>query len=379
MAKVKVPGERFRVEFVAITVGLAAPFFAVSLLLVFFPSLLWTLPAWEVGLVIGLLVMPWAFGFWGLFLGFRYYTDKVIWSNRVMECSNSNMVDLGPRAYPFDDSSGDPTLDPAKREALVRAGAIRPENAPKSQLVDCKALALGGFWWGGFAVHPGADGYILFFGKEWLNLHGNILIAKNVILIHHSEIDQDILRDLEQATTNNGAGRFIAYHTALYVCGDTDAEILEYMCSQPEIREGVLERIGVAGVAREFASKVLKVIGQEKARELGISMKGWEVLVNPARDYLLAAGLYSEAAQRGMQTVGGLRAENRRLQDMITNLQTERKVNVATISMYYNQLHANARRELGYQPSYGQGQQTPTGIGPDRTRPGYDNAIDGRP
>lgn len=381
MTKVTIPGERFRVEFVAITVGIAAPFFIGSLLLVFFPSVNWNLPAWEVGLNVGLLIMPWAFGFWGLFLGFRYYTDKVFWSNRVAECSNPKMVDLGPGEYQLaagGSEDTDRTLDPAKREELEKAGVLVPVKGAKNQLVDRKALALGGFWWGGFAVHPGQDGYVLFFGKEWMNLHGNIFIPKNLILIHHSQVDQDILWDLERATVDNGAGRFVPYKTALYVCGDMDSEVIEFMCGQTEIREGVLERIGVAGVAREFATKVLRTLGKEKATEIGLSMKGWQALIDPSREYLLHAGLYSEASQRGMQTVGGLRGEIRRLQELVTNLEVERRKNLATIQKYSSMVYGDSRRASRYQSGYTEGPQPPTDIGPDRTRPGWDQTTGNR-
>ncbi len=378
MAKKKDLGQRFRWEFIAGMLGVASVPFFVSLALVFFPNVVWSLPAWEIGVILGFILTPWAFGIWGLVLGFRYHTDKIIWNNRVVECSNPKKVELGVEAYPLPDGvdTNDPSLDPARREQLVASGAILPWTGEKGQTVPRCALAIGGFWWGGFAIHPGVDGYILFFGEEWIDLHGNTLIPRDLILIHHSEVDQEIIRNLEAATVENGSGRFIPYSTPLYVCGDLDPKVLEYMCNSPEIREGVLARIGIPGAARAFAGWVLRELGPDRAKEIGLSMNGWQALQDTAREYLVAAGLYSEAARKGIQTVGALRADNRRLQREITGLEAERQKNAATIQMYVDLVYGDARGAQRYRGGYASEQPTPPGIGPDRTRPGYDRIIE---
>jgi hypothetical protein len=374
MAKRRVPGEKFRWEFLVLFIGPALALFLLSLLLVFAPALVWSLPAWEIAFLLGIIVTPWSFGIWGLALGFRYYTDKVIWDNRVVECSNPKMIELGLVSYPVDPAAdrNDPTLTPAMREELEKSGALARTKIEKGQTVALRALALGGFWWGGFAIHPGADGYVLFYGEEWVNLHGNILIPRNLVLIHHSEVDQEILRKLEEATVRNGSGRFVQYRTPLYVCGDLNPGILEYMCSSTEIREGVYERSGLAGVARWFGSQMLRTMGPKKAQEIGLSMNGWQALINPIRDALIDLGLYNEAGQKGIQTVGGLRTEVRRLQQRITELETERQTNAATIRMYAGMINADASKITQYRGGFRDEQQVPVGLGPDRTRPGSD-------
>ena len=374
-------GERFRFEFVAIILGIAAVFLCAPLALVFFPGVIVQTPAYLAALPWGIVLMFSGFGFWGLILGFRYHTDKVISKNRIWECSSPKMLKLDPESYPIDEDKqlNDPLLSDAEKEELTKRGLVASGRNEKGDIVAQRALALGGFWWGGFAIGPGKDGYVLFHGKEWVDLYGNVFIPRNLELIHHSEVDERVLSSLEGQT--KGSGAFIPYKTPLYVPGDFDEDLADYLRTSPEVRAMVLESIGINGACRMGARQALIEIGPEKWKELGLGPDGFEAiverLVTPIRDYLHTAGLYSEAAERGIQTVGTLRAEVRRLQDKITALEFERKTNIATIQGYVDMVHGNMRRDAGYRGGYSVERPTPPGFA-DRTRPGSDRTQEGQ-
>ena len=297
----RIPGESIRMEAFAIIFGLTVALLIASTILVFFPTLQWQEGAWEISLSWAFWIMPWAFGFWGLILGFRYYTDKVIWDNWVVECSNQKEIPLG--TVSMSDTEGralpDPTLTPAQAENLTTTGAIANMDAPRRNVVGVSALGFGGFWAWKFADYPGKEGYGLFYGNEYIKVGGNVFIPKHRVYIHHSQVDQRLLTALELATKDSGEGRFISYKTPLYRCGDMLPEVVNFMCDNDEIRTGVIARIGVPGVAREFAANVLREIGPEKARQIGLSMKGWEALIDPAE------GVHDQRRSlRGVDTKG---------------------------------------------------------------------------
>jgi len=360
--------------------GATVAAFIATTILIFFPSLTWTEADWQIALSWGFWIMPWSFGFWGLVLGFRYYTDKVLWDNWVVECSDQKEIPLGTISLAEKEGQAlpDPTLTPAQAETLAHRGAAASGTTPRRTIVDLAAMGFGGFWAWKFADYPGKEGYVLFYGKEHIRVGGNVFIPKHRVFIHHTQVDQRILTALEIATKDAGEGRFIPYKTPLYRCGDMLPEIVNFMCDNDEIRTGVVERIGVPGVARSFAASVLREIGPERAKELGISMKGWEALIDPAREYLLNAGLYAESTQKGVQTVGGLRTKIEEMQEQLTSLENAEKSYLGTIEKLRAMVYGDVSRMGRYSGGWEGERPVPPAFGADRTRPGYDQAANTR-
>ena len=278
------------------------------------------------------------------------------------------MFDLEPVYHPIDKGRAinDPNLTPEAKEELQRMDTSLPGTNEFGEVVEVKCLPLGGFRWAQFYSDPGEDGYVLIFGRQWIQYYQNIIFPRNLILVDHSEVDVQLLNQIAV----NTKGKFKPYSSPLYICGDLHPGDVEWLRTSPEARAVVLESVGINGLARSFARHLQKLPGFE-------DMKARPSLIVPVlKDWLERKNLYVEAARKGYASPAFERKRAMGLQGEITRLQHEVIDLKDQITWWRRSSNAEAQRRAGvYQGGYAPRRQPPPPVMEDRERtPGMDRA-----
>ena len=351
MAVKKTPYQRTQPERIILLTGAIGAAVLITVGLTFYPNGWEGLPGWVAGFLWGYTAICLSGFIYGAIQSFRHHTPKLMADNRVWEISFANMYTLDSVYYPIDKKRlmEDPSLTPEQKAEIEREALTVPGANEYGEAITIKVLPLGGYRWLQFYSLPGEDGYILFFGEQWIRFFDNVCVPRTLELVDHSQINEKMLARLAQVTR----GKFKPYVTPLYICGDIDPDFATHVRKNPEIRMLVLEALKIPGLARAFAKYLSRQPGFE------------DIKINPSkvadelRTWLERKNIYAEAIVTGYASPKFWRNTALGLQGELTRVNQELHEMKNIAQWYRRAMNGEAQRKAGVYGGAFSNQRTP--------------------
>ncbi len=240
----------------------------VTICLVFWPDATNSIPVWEDGLIIGLILACLFTVATAVVVLGRYYAPKAVFTNEVCELTTPEIMHLEAPPYVMPEGVQSPNVplpEEMRKELDTLAKNVRPGVNEFGQLVPWGAVRVGGWrlGQGDRWETEGRDGILLLVGNDQ-SVEGfeNRIFTADKVLVRHEEVHPNILLQLKKLTK----GWFVPYdpHSKLYRLTGTDPSWAKYYRKNPDVKINVLDELGIYGLARELKQAIFRNGGRIK-------------------------------------------------------------------------------------------------------------------